>query len=205
MSAATRLSLMQDAGSSWPKPRRRSPPAGLPTWAQASATRRGRRCRCARITPGSRPSSIPIRSCRRACRPRRRRSSRCRTTRSCSSASSSARAMPTPGPTVVQNQAKAALTSFTNAINTALDGAHLFAGINADVKPVADYYRDSDRRQPAGGRGCILRQPSAPRRTIRPTRTSRPPTCRRSSTARSPICSRIPRGRRTGRRHRIRT
>lgn len=44
------------------------------------------------------------------------------------------------GPTVVQNQAKAALTSFTNAINTAVDGAYLFSGINADVKPVADYF-----------------------------------------------------------------
>ena len=46
------------------------------------------------------------------------------------------------GPTVVQAQAKAALTSFTNTINTALDGAHLFAGINADVKPLTDYYRN---------------------------------------------------------------
>lgn len=44
------------------------------------------------------------------------------------------------GPTVVQNQARAALTSFTNALNTALDGAYLFAGINADVKPVTDYF-----------------------------------------------------------------
>ena len=44
------------------------------------------------------------------------------------------------GPTVVQNQAKAALTSFTNAINTAVDGAYLFSGINADVKPVTDYF-----------------------------------------------------------------
>lgn len=44
------------------------------------------------------------------------------------------------GPAVVQAQAKAALTSLTNALNTALDGAHLFAGINADVKPITDYY-----------------------------------------------------------------
>lgn len=44
------------------------------------------------------------------------------------------------GPVVVQAQAKAALVSFTNTINTALDGAHLFAGINADVKPLTDYY-----------------------------------------------------------------
>ena len=44
------------------------------------------------------------------------------------------------GPVVVQAQAKAALVSFTNTINTALDGAYLFAGINADVKPLTDYY-----------------------------------------------------------------
>jgi len=44
------------------------------------------------------------------------------------------------GATVVQGQAQAALTSFTNTMNTALDGAHVFAGINADVKPVTDYY-----------------------------------------------------------------
>jgi flagellar hook-associated protein 3 FlgL len=43
------------------------------------------------------------------------------------------------GPTVVKAQAKAALTSFTNTINTALDGAYLFSGINADVKPLTDY------------------------------------------------------------------
>lgn len=45
------------------------------------------------------------------------------------------------GPTVVQAQAKAALNSFTNLMNTAIDGAHLFAGINADVKPITDYYQ----------------------------------------------------------------
>jgi flagellar hook-associated protein 3 FlgL len=43
------------------------------------------------------------------------------------------------GPTVLQNQAEAALNSFTNQVNSAIDGAHLFAGINADVKPVTDY------------------------------------------------------------------
>jgi flagellar hook-associated protein 3 FlgL len=44
------------------------------------------------------------------------------------------------GPKVVQAQAKAALVSLTNALNTSLDGAYLFAGVNADVKPVTDYY-----------------------------------------------------------------
>jgi flagellar hook-associated protein 3 FlgL len=45
------------------------------------------------------------------------------------------------GPNVVQGQAKAALNSFTGLINTAVDGAHLFAGINADVTPITDYYQ----------------------------------------------------------------
>jgi flagellar hook-associated protein 3 FlgL len=44
------------------------------------------------------------------------------------------------GAMVVQGQAQAALTSFIGTMNTAVDGAHLFAGINADVKPVADYF-----------------------------------------------------------------
>jgi flagellar hook-associated protein 3 FlgL len=56
------------------------------------------------------------------------------------------------GPTVVQAQAKAALTSFTNLINTAVDGAHLFAGINADVTPMADY----DQNPPAANRQAVI-------------------------------------------------
>jgi flagellar hook-associated protein 3 FlgL len=44
------------------------------------------------------------------------------------------------GPTILRDQAKAALTSTLDALNSALDGAHLFAGINADVKPITDYY-----------------------------------------------------------------
>lgn len=44
------------------------------------------------------------------------------------------------GAAVVQGQAEAALTSFTNTVNTALDGAHLFAGVNADVKPITNYF-----------------------------------------------------------------
>jgi flagellar hook-associated protein 3 FlgL len=43
------------------------------------------------------------------------------------------------GPTVVQAQAQATLNSFTNLANAAIDGAYLFAGINADVKPITDY------------------------------------------------------------------
>jgi flagellar hook-associated protein 3 FlgL len=44
------------------------------------------------------------------------------------------------GATVVQGQAEAALTSLIGTMNTAIDGAHLFAGINADVEPVTDYF-----------------------------------------------------------------
>lgn len=36
--------------------------------------------------------------------------------------------------------AKAKLVSFTASMNTAQNGAYLFAGINTDVKPVADYF-----------------------------------------------------------------
>jgi flagellar hook-associated protein 3 FlgL len=43
------------------------------------------------------------------------------------------------GPAVVQVQAEAALNSFTNLVNVAVDGAYLFAGINADVKPLNEY------------------------------------------------------------------
>jgi flagellar hook-associated protein 3 FlgL len=44
------------------------------------------------------------------------------------------------GATVVQSQAEAALTSLIGTLNSAVDGAHLFAGINADVKPLANYF-----------------------------------------------------------------
>jgi flagellar hook-associated protein 3 FlgL len=36
--------------------------------------------------------------------------------------------------------AKAKLTSFTAAMNTAVNGAHIFSGVNTDVKPIADYF-----------------------------------------------------------------
>jgi flagellar hook-associated protein 3 FlgL len=44
------------------------------------------------------------------------------------------------GAAVAKNQASAALTSFINTANTAIDGAYLFAGINSDVKPLTDYF-----------------------------------------------------------------
>lgn len=36
--------------------------------------------------------------------------------------------------------AKAKLTSFTAALNTTVNGAHLFAGVNTDIKPISDYF-----------------------------------------------------------------
>lgn len=45
------------------------------------------------------------------------------------------------GPNVLQDQAKAGLVAFTDMLNTSVDGGYLFAGINADVKPIADYYQ----------------------------------------------------------------
>lgn len=41
---------------------------------------------------------------------------------------------------VAITDAKAKLTSFTAALNTAVNGAHIFAGVNTDVKPIADYF-----------------------------------------------------------------
>ena len=43
------------------------------------------------------------------------------------------------GPAVIQAQAEAVLNSFTSLVNVAVDGAYLFAGINADVKPLNEY------------------------------------------------------------------
>jgi flagellar hook-associated protein 3 FlgL len=40
---------------------------------------------------------------------------------------------------VLQTEAKSALSVFTESLNTALNGASLFAGINADIRPIADY------------------------------------------------------------------
>lgn len=38
-------------------------------------------------------------------------------------------------------QAKAALQSLTGALNTSVDGQYIFAGINTDAQPVADYFQ----------------------------------------------------------------
>ncbi|MDQ8699060.1 flagellar hook-associated family protein [Hyphomicrobium sp. LHD-15] len=41
---------------------------------------------------------------------------------------------------VAITDAKQKLTSFNAAMNTAVNGAHIFAGVNTDVKPLTDYY-----------------------------------------------------------------
>jgi flagellar hook-associated protein 3 FlgL len=43
------------------------------------------------------------------------------------------------GPKIIQGQARTALSAFADTLNTAFNGASLFAGINADVKPITDY------------------------------------------------------------------
>lgn len=47
--------------------------------------------------------------------------------------------------------AKQKLTSFTAAMNTAVNGAHIFAGVNTDVKPVTDYFGTP----PSAGRTAV--------------------------------------------------
>ncbi len=43
-------------------------------------------------------------------------------------------------PVMEPGQARAFLTGFTDALNTAVNGAYLFAGINTDVRPLAGYF-----------------------------------------------------------------
>ena len=40
---------------------------------------------------------------------------------------------------LLQTQARSALSMFADVLNTSVDGASLFAGINADVRPITDY------------------------------------------------------------------
>ena len=42
-------------------------------------------------------------------------------------------------PALIKNKAQSALSSFTAALNTAINGEYLFAGINSDVRPLDDY------------------------------------------------------------------
>jgi flagellar hook-associated protein 3 FlgL len=46
------------------------------------------------------------------------------------------------GPALVQNYAKSGLVATIDMLNSSSNGAFLFSGINADVKPVADYFQD---------------------------------------------------------------
>ncbi len=50
-----------------------------------------------------------------------------------------ARAAPSSAGVAVTD-AKAKLTAFTASMNTAVNGAYLFSGVNTDVKPLADYH-----------------------------------------------------------------
>lgn len=45
------------------------------------------------------------------------------------------------GPSVIQEQAKNDLKSVIGVLNNSFNGSYLFSGINADVKPIADYYQ----------------------------------------------------------------
>jgi len=42
---------------------------------------------------------------------------------------------------ILQGEGKSALSALIGSLNTRVNGAYLFAGINADVKPIADYYQ----------------------------------------------------------------
>jgi flagellar hook-associated protein 3 FlgL len=55
------------------------------------------------------------------------------------------------GPAVLQPQAKAALASFIDGLNTAVNGSYLFAGINADVRPITEY----DQTPPAANKQAV--------------------------------------------------
>ena len=46
------------------------------------------------------------------------------------------------GADVIAQQGKAGLSAFTDAINTSVDGAYLFSGVNADVRPLNAYFQN---------------------------------------------------------------
>jgi flagellar hook-associated protein 3 FlgL len=46
------------------------------------------------------------------------------------------------GPGIAAAQGKAGLDALTDTLNTSVNGAYLFSGINADVKPLNDYVQD---------------------------------------------------------------
>jgi len=46
------------------------------------------------------------------------------------------------GPALIQNYAESSLVATIDMLNSSSNGAYLFSGINADIKPVADYFQD---------------------------------------------------------------
>jgi flagellar hook-associated protein 3 FlgL len=52
---------------------------------------------------------------------------------------------------VAVTDATAKLTSFTATLNTAVNGAYIFAGVNTDVKPITEYFSDP----PSAGRTAV--------------------------------------------------
>jgi flagellar hook-associated protein 3 FlgL len=46
------------------------------------------------------------------------------------------------GPTIIQPYAEGGLGSTIDVLNNSINGAYLFSGINADVKPVAEYFQN---------------------------------------------------------------
>ena len=52
---------------------------------------------------------------------------------------------------LLQSEAKTALSALIGSLNTQINGAYLFAGINADVKPVAEY----DQTPPAANQQAV--------------------------------------------------
>ena len=87
---------------------------------------------------------------------------------------------------------KTGLSALVGTLNTQVNGAYLFAGINADVKPIADYDQSPARSQPAGRRRRLRRGVRLPAVGPAGRQHLGQPTCRPFSIRRSPICSRIP-------------
>jgi flagellar hook-associated protein 3 FlgL len=56
----------------------------------------------------------------------------------------------TIGSDVIQSQGKTRLQALMEVLNTALDGAHLFSGVNTQDKPIVDYYGPGTPSNKAG-------------------------------------------------------
>lgn len=62
----------------------------------------------------------------------------------------------TIGSDVVQSQGKTRLQALTEILNTGLDGAHLFSGVNTQDKPIVDYYGAGTPTNKAGVDAAFL-------------------------------------------------